>query len=328
MAENVALKETTAEITGKTSTPPAGNDAASSAEAAPQVPVAKKEDYSTMPSKQLRGLRDSFVTALQPLQNNIKELDRYIAASEARETAEKNAAALAELVPEGFDAAALGGHEFVFLINKSKEGGHDTSDCFLVSAVMAANHMRKLSRIADEKNANVTGQFWGDKGAFLIPVKLGEESSYKEALTVAHNFVPAAKTILESSTPDKAAGKETHYVIIGEGKIDDSEENSVAILAAAAGLDPAATFDFVACSAEETAMEKLVEKLGATAAAKSVRLVKVNTPADISSAVVGALRARLEKKEETPTLPANPVQEEKQPVAPQPPQPPREPRPY
>ncbi|MDE2336253.1 MAG: hypothetical protein KGL10_02970 [Alphaproteobacteria bacterium] len=267
----------------------------------------KKEDYSTMPSGTLRSLRDSFVAALQPMQNKIEELDAQISAAEYREYQEKCAAAMHALVPGG-DKALLDDRRIVFLINNSKEGTKDAKSTFLNNAVGAAFTTATRVAYAGADRKMVNASFWGIYGDLRLDPRFGG-TDFNANDKELHNFLPAAKKVLDMSTPDIVAGKTQNFVVICEGTLADDIAPSVAILAAAARLNPAATFDFVVCNAAETAMDKLVQAFSETEDGKNVNLIKIAAPEEISAAVVAALKARMEGKVHTPPAPQLPVKQ-------------------
>ncbi len=318
MANNVQPVEkdtpTPVEAADKAAPTPANDDAAAKAQteevahvAARQPEKEKPEDFSMMSSEKLRKLRESFEKAMQPMQDQIRELNNQISAAEHREHQEKCDAQLRELVP-GDDNTILNKHKFIFLINNSSEGGGHEEGSFLRSAVGAAWTTANRLGYANVDRKTVSATFWGVYGDLRLDPRF-DGRDYSDEGKPNHKFLTPAKKILDTCTPDSVDGKKQNYIVLCEGAVEDNIDHSVAVLQAAARLNPKATFDFIVCNAAETAMDKLVQKFTATEDGKNANLIKVAKPEEIAPAVMAALKARMEDKVYTPPAPPVPVQQ-------------------
>ncbi len=282
--------------------------------AAPQPEEEKPEDFSMMSSDKLRKLRESFEKAMEPMQNQIRELNNQISAAEHREYMEKCDAELRQLVP-GDNNTILNKHKFIFLINNSSEGGGHEFGSFLRSAVGAAWTTANRLGYANVDRKTVSATFWGIYGDLRLDPRF-EGKDYSVEGKPNHRFLAPAKKILDTCTPDNLEGKKQNYVIICEGAVEDNIDHSVAVLQAAARLNPEATFDFIVCNASETAMDKLVRKFSETEDGMNANLVKVAKPSEIAPAVMASLKARMEGSVYTPPAPEAKTEAVNKPVAP------------
>ena len=144
------------------------------------------------------------------------------------------------------------------------------------------------------KDATIAGRFWGGKvtRAMDLDIRFGAKGYNAEVATL-RDFLPAAKEILNSNTPDTLTGTQKNYIIICDGSIVGDVAHSAAVLEAAAKFNPKATFDFVVCNAAETNIDALVKKWSETASGQKPNLIKVGAPKDITGAVLNALKARI-----------------------------------
>lgn len=243
-------------------------------------------------SAELTELRTAFVKAtLDPAKEQLAALDAQISAAHRSEVAAAQQAAFAALLPAGKDRSVVDGHDVVVLVNNSKEQGRGP-ESVTHAGVVAAHRIHQTLANVGEKGMTVAAHFWGGRatGKADLESKFGANGYNTNAASNAHDFLPAAKAILNQSTPDVATGRKTNYIIVSDGKVNDDVAAAASILSAAQTLNPKATLDFVVVSKAEgkTAIEKLAESLG-----RGVNVTKVASAAEVSGAVVKALQNRL-----------------------------------
>ncbi|MBI3442137.1 MAG: hypothetical protein HY052_10125 [Proteobacteria bacterium] len=234
-------------------------------------------------SKELRTLRDEFS---QSAKNTLNGFEKMITEAEQAEKQRELDALLSRFLPEN-GRAILPGHDIVFLINKSKDmGGGMTS-----SLGVAMDTLYQISgAVKGVKDVTVSGRFWG-KGP-TSNIWMGSYDGIRNACDATgsnfKNFLPVAKETLVSNLPDLLTGRQTHYIVVCDGTITDSIENSASMLGAAAQFNPKATFDFIVIGAEKGNIEGLAEKMQGAA-----RFSRVTTAAEVADGIMTALKTRI-----------------------------------
>lgn len=244
--------------------------------------------------EELRELRSYFAAEAAKASQKLHDVDQLIAEAEKAQQAAAREAAVKAYLP-GDDKAVLNGHDFVFLVNNTKDAGHGP-ESLLGASVAPAYNFRSTLASAGLSSTTVKTLFWGGKtvgNSMDLDSKFGA-AAYSTSGTVSHKILPLAKHILNASVPDKKTERPVHYVIMSDGTLDDDVATTASILDAASRMNPNATFDFIVCNARgATAVERLVNTWNDLGGAKKANAVRVYTPTQLDEAVKGVIKARL-----------------------------------
>jgi hypothetical protein len=261
---------------------------------------APREPSSKMTLPELRELRKYFTAEAAKVNDKIVGVDKLITTAEKAEHDAAREAALKVYAPDG-DKTALDGHDFIFLINNTKEAGHGP-ESLLGASTAAAHQFNATLASAGVRGTTVSTRFWGGKvmgNEMDLNSKFGAKAYNTNGQKDAHHFLPVAKTLMNASTPDNASGHAAHYIISGDGLLKEDPATLIPILEAAAALNPKATFDFVVCTnSSMTAMERLVSDWNAHGI--KANLVKVFAPSQMGDAVNKIIQKHLKPAKAAP----------------------------
>lgn len=181
------------------------------------------------------------------------------------------------------DPRAFDGHNFEFLFsNKPKRDSKLNITQGLQEARLVQNQFKKEGVTAD-----LTAKIWGPSDA-LQPVDIEKINPF-ETLTPNRNFQVPAEYIMNEAR----AGHSKNYIVVTDGNLYTGNLKEIALSLAFISLTPDASLDFVVPSNAPSGVDKLLEALKDTAAAKQVHVTKTPNDNYVSLAVRHVLKDRV-----------------------------------
>lgn len=242
-------------------------------------------------SAELRALKDQFAAEAA---KKAAEISKQIEAAETAERLQKLEADFKRFTP-GDDKAILKGHDFEFLINRTRDMGAGGGSA-IAGTFSAVRDIFMTVRTLEDKDMTVSAKLWGEKLGSVREIDLVETSQIasvsKGTKSDEKDFSKAAQELVLGNMKETSDRKK-HYVIVCDGNVASNVDHLAPIIEAATKINPRITIDFVVCNTAAGNIEGLLNKWSEVSSVQKPNLVRVASAKEVAGTIMNVVKARI-----------------------------------